>query len=56
MPATTEKTCAHPECNCEVNEGQTYCSQSCADNTQRTDQKLQCQCGHPGCKAEAKVA
>lgn len=56
MPTAEQKTCANPDCNCDVKAGESYCGPSCAMGTQRSEPNAQCQCGHPGCKAEAKVA
>jgi hypothetical protein len=42
--------CAHPACNCTVQEGGAYgkyCSDHCKDAKQITE--LRCGCRHPGC-------
>jgi hypothetical protein len=46
--------CAHPDCECEVNEGQgvskgedTYCSEFCASSEGASSED--CECGHPDC-------
>lgn len=46
--------CAHDGCNCEVGEGQTYCSPSCerADNETQATSAGRCSCGHPDCAGE----
>jgi hypothetical protein len=50
-----EDLCAHPECNCEVEEGATvtkdgkqYCSEFCA--TSEGASLGDCECGHPDCE------
>jgi hypothetical protein len=41
------KKCAHAACNCQVPDGQKYCSAKCESAKKMTE--LMCQCGHPGC-------
>ena len=51
--AKAEK-CAHQSCLCLVSEGGefgAYCSAHCQDAKDLTE--LRCECGHPGCIAEA---
>ncbi len=44
------KKCAHPMCNCLVDEKQKYCSTFCEDSKDLTT--LECDCGHPACAVD----
>lgn len=46
MPTDTKK-CAHPACNCPVDDKTKYCSQYCKDSAASTE--ISCNCGHAGC-------
>jgi len=46
MPKEPNK-CAHPACNCLVEDGSKYCSQYCKDA--RGTMEIACNCGHAGC-------
>jgi hypothetical protein len=51
MPEKTHK-CAHPSCQCRVEEGEKYCSTYCHDAGDTIE--ISCNCDHPGCSlAEA---
>jgi hypothetical protein len=41
------KQCAHPACNCVVDEDTKYCSPYCEDAGDTTE--ISCNCGHAGC-------
>ena len=43
--------CDHPACSCIPNNGERYCSATCADAKTLTE--LACQCDHPQCRGEA---
>jgi hypothetical protein len=45
------KTCAHPGCDCQVDENTEYCSEYCEDASTTSD--ASCQCGHAGCTTNA---
>ena len=48
--AKVEK-CAHPQCNCRVDEGGRYgkyCSEHCREAGDQTE--LMCDCKHPACQ------
>jgi len=47
MSDDDEKTCAHPACDCEVNEETEFCSTLCADS----QSSGRCHCTHKDCKA-----
>jgi hypothetical protein len=47
---TTTSKCARPACNCVPEEGQRYCSATCADAKHVTE--IACQCQHPACQGE----
>jgi len=44
------KKCAHPACNCTVENGEKYCSTYCRDAKNTVE--LMCNCQHPGCADE----
>lgn len=46
--------CAHPACECEVQQGQRYCSTYCQQSHQQNSQasSAKCACGHPACRHE----
>ncbi len=46
MPEDVRK-CAHPACNCQVDEDSKYCSQYCEDAGGTME--ISCNCGHQGC-------
>lgn len=48
MPAEIVK-CAHPACNCEVEEDSKYCSQYCADAGSE-EVEIACDCRHSACE------
>jgi len=54
MASETLMKCAHPLCQCLVEEEQKYCSSACA----RLDGALRgpCSCGHSGCIAAGEIA
>ena len=39
--------CSHPPCKCNVEVEEPFCSEFCADETDRL--RTPCQCGHPEC-------
>jgi metallothionein len=41
------KKCAHPNCSCQVQSGEKYCSAQCAAAGDTPD--IDCKCEHPGC-------
>jgi len=45
----TLKKCAHPACICTVQEGETFCSDSCAAHLEDATEGYACDCGHPEC-------
>ncbi len=45
------KKCAHPACNCMVDEDSKYCSPYCHDAGGKTE--ISCNCGHAGCAVSA---
>jgi hypothetical protein len=47
MASETLMKCAHPPCECLVEEEQKFCSSSCL--SARTTGSGLCPCGHPGC-------
>jgi hypothetical protein len=50
------KTCAHPPCECLVDERSEfgkYCSSWC--QTAKDTPELKCDCGHPGCAEDPAV-
>jgi hypothetical protein len=49
--ADEQKKCAHETCNCTAAAGKKYCCNFCEDSAGTTT--LQCDCGHPGCEAQA---
>ena len=42
-----ENKCAHPACNCVVDEDAKYCSEYCHDAGGTTE--ISCNCTHAGC-------
>ena len=50
MPAP-QKKCAHPACNCMVDQGQKYCSDYCHDSGNKIE--IACNCHHATCEAGA---
>ncbi len=40
--------CAHPACNCNVTDGEKYCSPYCDDGGDEVE--IACDCGHQGCE------
>jgi len=46
MSDKTEQ-CAHPACNCVVDEDSKYCSPYCEDA--KDTMEISCNCGHAGC-------
>jgi hypothetical protein len=53
MDSETLVKCAHPPCQCLVEEEQNYCSSACskADGASRGP----CMCGHRGCHAGGEI-
>jgi hypothetical protein len=51
MPAQKTKKCAHPACNCQVEEGKKYCSDYCHDSGKSIE--IACNCHHAECEAGA---
>ncbi len=47
-PATRQK-CAHPPCNCTVDQGTEYCSDYCR---QAPRDQTTCDCPHAGCSGK----
>jgi hypothetical protein len=47
MPEKRKGMCAHPACQCPVEEGEKYCSQYCEDAADTTE--ISCNCEHAGC-------
>jgi hypothetical protein len=54
MASETLVKCAHPPCQCLVEEEQKYCSSACAkpDGASRGS----CMCAHAGCIAQLETA
>ena len=52
MSSETSPKCAHPACGCLTIKDSKYCSQSCQEAADLTE--IACQCGHPGCAAQAR--
>ncbi|HTP87459.1 MAG TPA: hypothetical protein VMH81_27780 [Bryobacteraceae bacterium] len=42
-----DRKCAHPACDCEVDENNKYCSTYCKDAGDVTE--IACNCGHAEC-------
>jgi hypothetical protein len=49
--STQQKKCAHPACNCPVDEHTKYCSEYCHDSAGRTE--ISCNCRHSACEVGA---
>jgi metallothionein len=47
MTALEAKKCAHPNCSCQVQSGEKYCSAQCEAAGDTPD--IDCKCEHPGC-------
>lgn len=43
-----QRKCAHEPCNCNVAQGEKYCSDFCKDAGSR-EVEIACDCGHPAC-------
>ena len=52
MASETLIKCAHPPCQCLVEEEQRFCSSAC-DSAKGASR---CMCGHPGCVAQHEAA
>jgi hypothetical protein len=50
-PGKTNK-CAHEQCQCQVGPPAEYCSDYCSGAEAMAQPELQCNCGHPSCKAK----
>jgi hypothetical protein len=46
-----QKKCAHPACNCLVDQGKKYCSDYCHDSGNKIE--IACNCHHAICEAPA---
>jgi hypothetical protein len=51
----TLKKCAHPACICTVEQGETFCSDSCAARLEDAAEADTCDCGHPECTNAARA-
>jgi hypothetical protein len=49
--ADQKKKCAHPACNCLVEQNQKYCSDYCHDSGSKIE--IACNCHHAACEAGA---
>ena len=42
-------TCQHEGCNCQVQTGQSFCADYCAQHGSHGGEGHACECGHPNC-------
>lgn len=49
MADATSNKCAHTLCNCQVREGEKFCSTYCHDAQERKVTEIQCDCKHEAC-------
>jgi hypothetical protein len=53
MNATDQKKCAHPQCSCQVSQGEEYCSEACEISAAGSEANAECGCDHPQCEMAA---
>lgn len=49
MVEATSNKCAHTMCNCEVVEGEKFCSTYCHDAYEEKETEIECDCKHECC-------
>jgi hypothetical protein len=54
MAEEKKKKCAHPACNCLVEQGKKYCGDYCHDAAGTVE--ISCSCRHPECAATEPAA
>ncbi|HXV61925.1 MAG TPA: NAD(P)-dependent oxidoreductase, partial [Vicinamibacteria bacterium] len=49
----SKSMCRSPECGCEIEKGQTFCSPYCESDVGKSLPSQPCQCGHDACRSAA---